>query len=396
MVGRRALLGGLLFTPVLLAGCQGNPTAAHPDGGVPERWRAYGEWLRQQAAAGRFSGAVLLARDGQPLLAEGYGMADRDRGIANAMDTRFGIASMGKMFTSVAVAQLVEEGRLSFQDTIARYLPTFPRAIADKVTIHHLLTHTAGMGDVLRRDGRSEPPDSIAGLMEQIAATPLEFEPGSRMSYSNSGFIVLGAIIESVAGQPYHDRVAERVLKPAGMAETSVRSYTPVAVPNMAHGYALVNADGVPSGPPPDRSPGGPPPERRPGSPSPGALRDVSDRKQIGSPAGGGYSTVSDMLAFVRALMGHRLLSPALTETVLAGKVTASGPGRPPGDKYAYGFADGVVNGTRIVGHDGGSPGYEGKLDIYPGKGYIAVVLCNQDGVCVPAARRSEEVLTGQ
>lgn len=351
-VNRRSFVGGLLFAPAVLAGCRGKLDVAGSDAGASERWRAYGEWLGQEAAAGRFSGAALLARDDRPVLAEGYGMADRDRGVANRMSTRFCIASMGKMLTSVAVAQLVEEGRLSFQDTMAKHLPAFPRAIADKVTIHHLLTHTSGMGDALRREPGVEPPDTIAGLMKLIAATPLEFEPGSRMSYSNSGFIVLGAIIESVSGRPYHDRVEERVLRPAGMAQTFIRSYTPADVPDMAHGYAAADA-GAPPGGPDAPSPG--PRTRR--APSPGPLRDVSGVKRIGSPAGGGYSTVADLLAFARALMRHRLLSPALTETVLAGKVAATGPGRPPEEKYAYGFADTVVDGVRIVGHNGGHQG---------------------------------------
>lgn len=101
------------------------------------------------------------------------------------------------------------------------------------------------------------------------------------------------------------------------------------------------------------------------------------------------------MLAFTVALTGHQLLPAALTDTVLAGKVAASGPGRPPGDKYAYGFDDRTVDGVRIVGHNGGSPGYEGQLDIYPGTGYVVVMLTNQDQVLVPAIQRSERLITG-
>jgi hypothetical protein len=115
---------------------------------------------------------------------------------------------------------------------------------------------------------------------------------------------------------------------------------------------------------------------------------------QIGNPSGGAYSTVADILEFAQAVTGHKLLSPALTETVLAGKVDVKRPGGPPEDRYAYGFDDQNVHGVRIVGHNGGTPGFEGQLDIYPGKGYAVIALTNQDGVLVPAMRRSEEILT--
>jgi CubicO group peptidase (beta-lactamase class C family) len=125
-------------------------------------------------------------------------MADRQRGLANTAQTRFPIASLGKMFTAVAIAQLVEQHKLAFTDTIGTYLSGFLPEVAGTVTIHQLLTHTSGMGDAaLRRTpDRPQPPHTLAGQLERIIEQPLQFQPGSRFGYSNDGFIVLGAILE--------------------------------------------------------------------------------------------------------------------------------------------------------------------------------------------------------
>jgi CubicO group peptidase (beta-lactamase class C family) len=361
------------------AGSAGKPLPA-------EDWRAFADDLTQRAAAGAFSGAVLVAKDGRPLLQQGYGMADRHRRVPNTAQTKFPIASMGKMFTGVAVARLVEQGKLSFTDPIGKYALGFPPQIADSVTIHHLLTQTSGMGDaaLMRRPDRPQPPQTLAGLLARIVTQPLRFQPGSRFGYSNDGFIVLGAILERVTGQRYPDYVREHIFQPAGMTDTDVRVYRPSEIPGMAHGYMLVDRDGRPV------RPG----SRQPGNAASGALRD-NDETQVGNPSGGGFSTVSDLLRFAQALTRYRLLSPALTDTVLPGKVDTNRPGLDK-DSYAYGFADSSINGVRIVGHNGGSPGYEGQLDIYLDRGDVVVMLTNQDQVLTPVLQRSQQLLTRQ
>jgi CubicO group peptidase (beta-lactamase class C family) len=125
-----------------------------------------------------------------------------------------------------------------------------------------------------------------------------------------------------------------------------------------------------------------------------GAFRDISDQVQDANPSGGACSTVGDMAKFAEAVVGHRLLTPAMTNTVLTGKVKSDRPGGPPVDTYAYGFSDVRINGVRIVGHDGGTPGYEGQLDIYPDLGVTVVVLANQDQAMRPVIGRSEDLLT--
>ncbi len=393
VIRRRSFVGGMLLIPAIIAACGGKapqPDMAAVSAGKPvpaEDWRGFAEYLKQRAAAGEFSGAVLAVRHGKPLLRQGYGMADRQRGIANTAQTKFDIASMGKMFTGVAIAQLVERGKLSFDDKIGNYVSGFPPEVAGKVTIHHLLTHTSGMDDaaLMRRPDRPEPPHTLAGLMERIVKEPLQFEPGSQFNYSNDGFIVLGAVIERVTGQRYADYVREHIFKPAGMTDTDIRVYKPSEIPGMAHGYMLVGEDGQPL-------PSGPSGPGQGSAARSGTLRD-NDEVRIGNPSGGAYSTVGDMLEFAQALTRHKFLSPALTDTVLTGKVDTNRPG-PGEDKYAYGFGDRRINGVRIVGHNGGSPGYEGQLDIYPDRGYTVVILTNQDQVLTPALRRSEDMLT--
>jgi hypothetical protein len=122
--------------------------------------------------------------------------------------------------------------------------------------------------------------------------------------------------------------------------------------------------------------------------------QDTATLTEIGNPSGGACSTTADLLAFARALTAHRLLSPTMTDTVLAGKVDSPRPGGPAEDRYGYGFADVRINGVRIVGHNGGAPGYEGQLDMYPARGYTAVVLSNADRGATDAIRRLQDTLT--
>jgi CubicO group peptidase (beta-lactamase class C family) len=390
VVSRRAFVGGVLLLPAVIAACEASTSPpAKPAGGSAgtpppaQAWRGFADELQQRAAAGGFSGAVLVANHGQPLLEQGYGLADRERGLANTTQTKFPIASLGKMFTAVAIAQLVGQHKLSFTDPIGKYLAGFPPQIAEGVTIHQLLTHTAGMDDAaLGR--RPRPPYTLARLLERIVTAPLGFQPGSRFAYSNDGFIVLGAILERLTRQPYPDYVREHIFQRAAMTATDLGVYRPSQVPGMARGYRLVDRDGRPLQPGSGQ-----------GSTAPSGTLAANDEPQIANPSGGAWSTVGDLLSFAQALTGHRLLSPRMTDTVLAGKVATNRPG-PGQDSYAYGFADARINGVRIVGHNGGSPGYEAQLDLYPDRGHVVVILTNQDQTLTPAIQRSQALLTRQ
>ncbi|HEV7905930.1 MAG TPA: serine hydrolase domain-containing protein [Pyrinomonadaceae bacterium] len=328
--------------------------------------------LERAAAADTFSGAVLVARDGTPVFKKAYGMANQEKRAANHTDTKFNLGSMNKMFTSVAVAQLAERGKLSYDDTIAKHLPDYPdKEVAAKVTIHQLLTHTSGLGNYMTDawvENRAKIK-TVADLLPYFAAQPLKFAPGTSWQYSNAGFVVLGLIVEKLSGQSYYDYVRAHIFKPAGMRDTdSYESTSDVA--NLAVGYTRMGADGR----------GRPENPRRP---------NTFWLPFKGSPAGGGYSTLEDMLKFDRALRTHKLLNAKFTELITQGKVDA------PFGKYAYGFGDSRVNGKRYVGHNGGAPGTAAQFESYTDTGYTLVVLANYDPPAVmPLIREIEGIVT--
>lgn len=314
--------------------------------------------LEKAASNDAFSGAVLVAKNGQEIFRKAYGLANKNANSPNNVETKFNIGSMNKMFTAVAVAQLAERGKLSFADTISKHLPDYSnKAIAGKVTIHQLLTHTSGMGNYQNEKyfAQLDKMKTVADLLPLFVNEPLDFEPAARWQYSNSGYVVLGAIIETVSGQNYFDYVKEHIFKPAGMSNTD--SYEKDAnAPNLAIGYTRMNSNG----------------QSEPTTPR---RENTSSRPAKGSPAGGGYSTVGDLLKFVVALQSHKLLNKDFTEIVTTGKIEVGGAV----GKYAYGFGDKIFNGKHIVGHNGGSPGIAANLDIFPDLGYTSIILSNYD-----------------
>jgi CubicO group peptidase (beta-lactamase class C family) len=316
---------------------------------------ALATYLDDLAKQDKFSGVVLIAKDGKPIFERAYGLANKSKNVPINKDTKFNLGSMNKMFTAVAIAQLAEAGKLSVDDAVGKYLPDYPnKDVAGKVTIHHLLTHTSGLGSYwnAKFDAKRATIKTVSDYLSLFADEPLLFEPGKRFEYSNSGFIVLGAIIEKVSGQSYYDYVREHIYKPAGMKNTDAYEMT-VDTPNLAMGYT---SDG-------------------PNGPAEGARREnTSSRPNKGGPAGGGYSTVEDLLKFQIALTDHKLLSRKYTDLITTGKVATGGMG-----KYAYGFGDSVVNGHRVFGHNGGAPGIGSDLSIYPELGYTSVVMTNYD-----------------
>jgi|GEM_PF-731066 len=307
--------------------------------------RAVDEALTRATAEGRFSGVVMLAKDGRPVFQRAYGVADRTRGIANTVDTRFNLGSMNKMFTAVAIAQLVSAGKLSYADPVSKYIPDFPtRAAAEKIRIEHLLTHTSGLGSYFSPRFFRERPGNVAAMLAVAREdTALAFEPGTRSRYSNTGFLLLGAIIEKVTGQGYYDYVRDHVFAPAGMRESSWPGDAGSA-PQRALEYV------------------------QPGEPG-GAW--VADDFLRGSPAGGGVSTLGDLLRFSQALLAGRLVPMEQVRLLTAPK--------PELGSRAYGYGFGITpRPMRIVGHNGGKPGVFAQLDIYPEAGYTTVLLMNQ------------------
>jgi CubicO group peptidase (beta-lactamase class C family) len=307
------------------------------------------------AAADAFSGVVLVARGDSVLLHRAYGFADRERRIRNQLDTRFELASVGKMFTGVAVARLVESGRLSFGDTLAALLPDYPnRDAARRITVHHLLTHSSGIPDYLLRDAYQAA--SAAGRVQQLtdvwpffARDTLDFAPGTRAAYSNSNFALLGTIVERISGEPFAAFVRRHVFDRAGMRAT----WTADSQPGWrALGYTRFDGRG------PDLT----------------AWHAVPAARAVGAPAGGGVAPAGDLLRFARALLAHRLLGAAMTDSVLVGRVPSG-----PGERNGYGFDETTRRGVRYVGHNGGYMGTYNEVDIYVELGYVTVLLSNVD-----------------
>ena len=172
------------------------------------------------ASEDEFSGAVLIAKDGRVLFSHAYGLADRNRRIPNTIRTRFRIGSMNKMFTAVATLQLVEAGKIKLTAPLGTYLPDYPnRDVATKVTIHQLLTHTGGTGDIFGPDFDAHRNElrTLADYVKLYGKRGLEFEPGSSWAYSNYGFILLGVVIEKVTGHSYYDYMQQHIYAPARM-----------------------------------------------------------------------------------------------------------------------------------------------------------------------------------
>jgi CubicO group peptidase (beta-lactamase class C family) len=363
-------------------------------------------FTEQQTAAGKFSGVVLVAKAGKPVVSAAYGLANRKTQTPIRMDTKFNLGSMPKMFTAVAIAQLAESGKLRFDDPIIKYLPDYPdKKVAEKVTIHQLLTHTAGFGNYFRPGFLERRLNTVKEYLALVAEDPLIGEPGAQYQYSNSGYVVLGAIVESVSRQDFYDYIRDHIFRPAGMAETAF--YTREEhVDNVATGYTsgqglmiLRPGQAPPSGNP--TPPAGMVTRQQGGSSSPQtsnspvSLKDTDDmRPYRGSPAGGAYSTAGDLLKFVEALENHKLVNAHFLEMLQQGKVAT----RQGGPRYGYGFNEWRVAGHRIVGHGGGAPGVNAMLQIYPDMGYSVIVLSNFDPPAAEdiAAKARDLLLAGE
>jgi D-alanyl-D-alanine carboxypeptidase len=312
----------------------------------------------ERARADEFAGAVLVARHGKVLLKDAWGRADRKAGTANTPATRFRIGSMNKMFTAVATLQLAEAHKLALEDPIGKHLPDYPnKEVAAKVTVRHLLTHTGGTGDIFgpEFDQHRLQLREHRDYLKLYGSRGLSHQPGARFEYSNYGFVLLGALIEHVSGMPYYDYVDDHVFHPAGMTSTGALPES-VNVPKRAVGYMR---------------------------PSPGSawVPNTDTLPWRGTAAGGGYSTVGDLLRFAQALTSGRLLSEA----------TLAEATRPHQQQYGYGFDVQGQGPLRSYGHGGGAPGMNGELRIYPQLGYVLVSLSNLDP---PAASELVEFFT--
>lgn len=297
-----------------------------------------------------FSGCVTVAVRAETVFDECRGMADRRFAVPIDRQTKFHIASIGKMFTAVAIAQLVEAGKLSWDATLAQLVPEYPdREAAKAITVWQLLHHTAGLGDFMvpeyfqRRDDFVDPVD----YLDLIARQPKSGEPGKEWSYSNAGYVLLGRIIENVSHENYFDYIRRRVFAPAGMQASGFDRLDDVT-PRLAVGYFH---DGIFSS------------EWK---------ADWLKLGVKGSPAGGGYSNNADLLRFAAALRDGRLVKPATLDKMFEDQVPA-GPGG-----YAAGFGDRLSHGSPIRGHSGGIEGTTANLQMVWNANAAVALTSNQ------------------
>jgi CubicO group peptidase (beta-lactamase class C family) len=334
------------------------------EGAIAGELRAFAERL---AEADAFSGTVLVAKNGRVLFEGAYGLASKRFNVPNDIETRFNLGARNKMITAVSIAQLVERGELSYDDSIADHLSTdwLPADVATPITVGHLLNHTSGLGSYFNAtywQSSRERFRKVDDYQPLVAGERSAFPPGTDERYSNTGFLLLGAIIESVTGQDYFDYVRANVYGPAGM--TASDSYDmDRPVPNLAIGYSRGRS-----------SDGGPTWEN-----------NIFKHVIRGGPAGGGFSTVRDLLAFDQALRSGQLVSAEATEVLWTP--------RPASPAYGYGFGITRLRDDRIVGHGGGFPGISAKLDMYLESGYTVVVLSNYDRAASVVSEKARELI---
>lgn len=300
--------------------------------------------IRASSDADAFSGAVLVARDGRILLDQGYGLANREWNIPNDGDVKFRLGSLSKQFTAVAVMLLNQQGKLDLDAPIKTWLPDAPAAW-DAITPRHLLSHTAGVPNFTAFsdfEAQKTRPAMLPQLIARFRDRPLDFTPGSRFAYSNSGYVLLSAIIEAASGQTYADFVTANLFQPLGMSDSGYDRHDMI-LPRRASGYAL-GADGVVN----------------------------ADYVDMSIPTGAGalYSTTHDLLKWEQGLFGGRLLN-AQSMTALT---------TPVRNGYAMGLMVSEADGKRLVWHNGAIEGFNTYMAYDPGDRTAVIVLGNLNG----------------
>jgi CubicO group peptidase (beta-lactamase class C family) len=342
----RSILVALAVLSLLTAVLVGQP------GTVPVVSGKIDGLVQKFVELGQFNGSVLVAQGESVIFKKGFGMANFEWNIPNTPDTRFRLGSITKQFTSMLIMQLVEEGKLSLDDKLADRLPYYRKETGGRVTIHHLLNHTSGIPSYTGipnffRD-RSRQALPLRELVTTFCSGDLEFEPGSKFAYNNSGYVILGAVIEQVSGKTYEKLLQERILGPLGMKATGY-DHSESLIHRRAAGYEN-GLDGVRNA----------------------AFLDMS----LPHAAGALYSTAEDLYLWDRALYGTKLLSEE-------GKKKLFTPGL---DNYAYGWvvrkmAVGPEKKDRLViQHGGGINGFSTLITRVPEERTLIVLLNNTGG----------------
>lgn len=298
------------------------------------------EYLDAHVAQKTFNGSVLMAKNGKILFSKGFGMANFDLGVPNSPGTKFRLGSITKQFTAMLVMQLQERVLLSVNDPLTKYIPDYPDG--SKITLHHLLTHTSGIPsftgfpDYTKIMIQPLPLEEIIALFKN---KPLEFEPGTKYVYSNSGYILLGYILEKAADKPYDLLLKENIFDPLGMDDSGY-DWNRIIVENRASGYTLDRGE---------------------------VVNDSYIDMHIPHAAGALYSTVEDLYTWDRALYSEKLLSRESMEKMFT----------PFLNNYAYGWNVSELFGRKMISHGGGINGFVTHIARFPEDDACIIVLCN-------------------
>jgi CubicO group peptidase (beta-lactamase class C family) len=302
------------------------------------------EQIVQAYVPGKFMGSVLVAQDGKVLLDKAYGFANLEWEVPNTPTTKFRLGSITKQFTAASILLLEERGKLKVEDPVKKYMPDAPSAW-DKITIFHVLTHTSGIPsltsfpDFESHEAQAMTPEK---LVEWFRDKPLEFEPGTKWNYSNSGYILLGYLIEKISGQTYSDFVQQNIFTPLGMKDSGYDSNSSI-IAHRASGYT------------PGKS---------------GSVNAGFVHMSIPFSAGALYSTTEDLLRWEQGLFGGKVLK---AESLA--KMTT-----PFKQDYAFGLGVSTNNGHKMIAHDGGIEGFNTSLVYYPDDKLVVAVLANLNG----------------
>jgi CubicO group peptidase (beta-lactamase class C family) len=318
------------------------------------------EQLIKAYVPARFMGSVLVAQDGKVLLDKGYGFANLEWDVPNTPTTKFRLGSITKQFTAASILLLEEQGKIKVEDPVKKYMPDAPAAW-DKITIFHVLTHTSGIPsftsfpDFESREAQAMTPEK---LVEWFRDKPLEFEPGTKWNYSNSGYVLLGYLIEKISGQSYSEFVQQNIFTPMGMKDSGHDSNSAI-IAHRAAGYT------------PGKS---------------GAVNAGFVHMSIPFSAGALYSTTEDLLRWEQGLFGGKVLTAASLA-----KMTT-----PFKQDYAFGLGVSTQNGHKMIAHDGGIQGFNTALAYYPDDKLVVAVLANVNGPAGQIAGNLAKVALGE
>jgi CubicO group peptidase (beta-lactamase class C family) len=299
------------------------------------------EYMDACVKVNHFSGTVLVTKDGQTLFGRGYGFANAEHQVPNTTRTKFRLGSITKQFTAMAILILQEQGKLKVEDPVGKLIDNAPKAW-DGVTIHHLLTHTGGVPsytDDPEYRKKMMMPETVTSMIARFREKPLDFQPGARFHYSNSGYFLLGAIIDKLSGKSYEAFLKEAIFDPLGMKDTGY-DHAATLLPGRAAGYSLAG-EGLKNA-------------------------EYLDMTQPYA-AGSLYSTVEDLARWDRALCEGKLIS----------KESYAKMYTPLKNDYAYGWVVTTTKGRKAIQHGGGINGFSTEILRYPDQKLCVVVLCN-------------------